>query len=69
MYFLSSTITHNTQHSIYSLEHNTHTTTSSNSLQHQSIPVPSTFSIRTNPDFTPISRIPYNQYAPYFLSM
>ena len=56
----SSTNTHDTQHSIYSLEHNTQTATSSNSIPHQNIPVPSTSSIRTNPHFTPMSQIPTN---------
>ena len=44
---------------IYSLEHNTQTTSSSNSIHHN-IPVPLTSSIRTNPNFTPISQIPTN---------
>ena len=59
-YISSSTNIHNTQHSIYSLEHNTQTVTSTNSIQHQNIPVPSTSSIRTNPCFTPTSQIPTN---------
>ena len=56
---LSSTNTHNTQHSILSLEHNTQTVTSNNPTQHH-VPVPPTSSIRTNPYFTPISQIPTN---------
>ena len=48
-YNLSSTNTHTTQHSISSSQHNTQTTTSSNSIQYQKIPAPSTASIRTNP--------------------
>ena len=57
---LFTTNTHMTQHSIKSLEHNTQTVTSNNSLQHQNFPVPSTSSIRTNPYSTPISQIPTN---------
>ena len=38
-YNLSSTKTHNTKHSIYSLEHNTQTVTSNNSIQHHNVPV------------------------------
>ena len=59
-YNLSSTNTHNTQHSILSLEHKTQTVTSNTSKQHQNVPVPSTSSIRTNPYFTPMSHIPTN---------
>ena len=60
-YTLSSTNTHNTQHSVYSLEHNTQTVFSNNAFSqalHHNVPVPSTSSIRTKPYFTPISQIP-----------
>ena len=40
-YTLSSTNTHNTTHSIHSLEHNTQTVTSNNSIHHHIAPVPS----------------------------
>ena len=59
-YNLSSTNTHNTQHSIHSLEHYTQINTSNNSVQHQNVPIPSSSSIRTNPYFTPTSQIPTN---------
>ena len=59
-YNLSSTNIHTTQHSITSLEHNSQTTTSSNSKQYQNIPVPSTSSVRTNPYFTPKLQNPTN---------
>ena len=59
-YNLSSTNTHNTQLSIDSLEHNTQTVTSNNSVQHHNVSVLSSSSIRTNPCFTPISEIPTN---------
>ena len=59
-YNLSSTNTHTTQHSISSLQHNTQTTTSSNSTQCQNIPAPSTSSIRTISYFTPISQVRTN---------
>ena len=55
---LSSTNTHNTQHSIEPLEHKT--VTSKNSIQHQIVPVQPTSSIRTNLYFTHISQIPTN---------
>ena len=44
-YNLSSTNTHNTQHSIRSLEHKTQT--SNNSIQYHNVPVPTTSSITT----------------------
>ena len=56
-YYLSSTKRHTIQLSISSLEHNTQTTTSNNSIQHQNIPVPPTSAIGTNSYFTPISQI------------
>ena len=59
-YNLSSTNTHRTQHSIYSLEHNSQTVTSNISAQQNKIPVPSSSSFRTNPCFTPFSQIPSN---------
>ena len=59
-YNLSSTNTHNTKHSILSVEHNTQTTTSNNSIQHHNALVPSSSYIQTNPYFTPISQIPTN---------
>ena len=59
-YNLSSTNTNKTHNSIHSLEQYTQTTTSSNYIQYQNIPVPSTSSFRTNPYFTPTSQIPTN---------
>ena len=41
-YNVSSTNTHNTQHSICSLEQNTKSVFSNNSVQHHNVPVPST---------------------------
>ena len=59
-YNLSSTNTHNTQHSIHSLERNAQMNTSKNSVQHHNVPIPSSFSIRTNPYFTPTLQTPTN---------
>ena len=59
-YNLSSTNTHTTLLSISSIQHNSQTTTSSNSIQHQNIPAPLTSSVRTNPYFTAISHFPTN---------
>ena len=59
-YNLSSTNTYTSPHPISSLQHNSKTTTLSNSTQHQNIPAPSTSSIRTNPYSTTISQIPTN---------
>ena len=59
-YNLSSTNTHNTQHSIRSLEQNSHISTSNNYVQHHNVPIPSSYSIRTNPYFTATSQIPTN---------
>ena len=59
-YNLSSTNTHNKQHTICSREHITQTVTSYNSVQHHNVSVPSSSSIKTNPYFTPISQSPAN---------
>ena len=59
-YILSSTNTHNTQHSIHSLEQNAQINPSNTSVQHHHVPIPSSFSVRTNPFFTPTSQIPTN---------
>ena len=59
-YTLSSTNTHTTQNSIQSLENNTQTIASNNYVQHHNVSVLSRSSIRTNPYFTPISKIPTN---------
>ena len=59
-YNLFSANTHNTQHSIHSLELYTQTVTSNNSIHHHIIPVLSSSSIGTNPYLTPISQIPTN---------
>ena len=57
---LSSTNTHNTQHSIHSLEQTAQIITSNNSIQHHNVPIPSSSSIRANPYLTPTSQIPTN---------
>ena len=59
-YNLSSTNTHNTQHSIHSLEHNAQINPSKTSVQHHNVPIPSSSSIRTNPFFTPTTQVPTN---------
>ena len=59
-YNLSSTNTHNTQHSIHSLDHNAQLITSNNSIQHHNVPVSSSSSIKTNPYFTPTTQFPTN---------
>ena len=59
-YNLSSTNTHNKQHTICSPEHITQTVTSYNSVQHHNVSVPSSSSIKTNPYFTPMSQSPAN---------
>ena len=56
-YKLSRTNTHNTQHSIHSLEQNAQIITSNNSDQHHNVPIPSSSPIRPKSYFTPTSQI------------
>ena len=65
-YISSSTNTHNTQHSIHSLEQNAQINPSNTSFQHCNVPMPSCSSNKPNPYFTPTSQIPTNKFPNTF---